>query len=1540
MSQGSSTKVRSKTIEALQEVVVQRKLQVSTLEGILHETRDMLYNDSLREPFLQLMINLTRAQIDELGLALRGTFFELITEIGFEELSLKWLRAMTIDGKSIEPFEYKIADLLSVWLTETLELESHSQAIELIEYTEKLFTNNAAFIEEEYLRRIVLSCCRKACHGSPDSYIPPILLLLESILKFSYIPQSQLFNLISTMCLLTCHPDHSMKAWRVMRIVLTSVNAYSALKMLQGILTNLTHSDNECTSHGVVVKIVRGAVFCVAMALWGSQRIEVLRCPSSVMLPSLTEAMAVDPLAGKEVLLALKRLVGKYGKTLQQLTWNCVLQSLERAVKLCKADPLMRNEMLSELHKVINIIEHLYAENEYAGSSEAFFLLVELCVEDRPDESVIGLIDYKVSCIDPLSGSWLKHMASLIEKYIVSDGNSLKRREKALVVLNETYNKYRLLYEQDIIRQLILKFCSKIADEKDATFQYQLINVLFAVAKTVTLRVNSDNELFKEIIKKIDELLNGSVKTFVTNDNLEVVATSIGDVLNERWKSFDIGLINMIFAMLFRHIQLQYFNGFIQEIGADVRARIFESLLLVHCDPLTGQLTRLIIVSSPSQIKRVTNTRVVRAGDDTAGEFSWSQICQVVTQALVTEQWWPVLRSLLECLSGVFEFRLLVYTAGEKAVTELITAILGLHKRNVEGQILSTDGELPKYLCPVLSKLINYTNDVALCRILVDCVAGGCVQAIMACDLAVQVLPDKMAIVNRQLMESLASLRPSAVLAIPIIELISDSAEVDAFHEFFQPKHFKLVVDVLAPYCNNKFNTFIVASVHRVMMRWYARVPEKDRLEIGQYALAQFAKVNFAPENLHETNSFKNVNTYKTERARSQEAPNKQTHQLEATRSVLHATINSGMGCRQPSGDGRQMNSAPFEEPLPIFSIGAPSLTPDVSSPTVDMVPNEGPMEVVQAQPTVRQEQERAEKELRLQLVSEALDSLAAFFRFFRKRNQNTFISQLRQLQTNTTASEQGVSEKRIEHWIIDDSILTLRVLAKVDEENDDSLARRLQTISIDRPSGLKGPAAASVAAKAVSAAISENPNQNIESSKQLPEDPLSSPVRDLRRRHQSAIQGPTTNQRQTLARLSQKTTLDDSFPPTRETMSVTDLVEESALVPTVEWIQLTVRHLYGKDSWMMRSFDRIPEDFDAVSSIPVIDPSSLLLHLRGHRDAVFINPKEKEATARTLRNLDRISPEEFHAVGVLYIGEDQTTEQEILSNQYGSERYAKFIRLLGKVTSLEGNPGGLVPGKHGRYTFEDIEAIARTVFLVATLMPKSENDPKCNAKKALIGNNFVSIVFNESGVPYKLGTVSGQFNHIALEVVPHDEETVCITLHARREIACWLAMTRAFLPDAQAVKVLRKMAIRAQLSVNHDTFFNSPNGRLKLREFCGLGQEEAELIFYDRPDTEGPKLSSFVKASINDPKNVKEALKMSAGIKAELHKTRTLFVYDQTRIHLDEVQDLGDFMELEVCLRDDQTVEEGQHIAFEIMEKLQIPKEALMSGAYVDSLK
>uniref|UniRef100_A0A914R170 CYTH domain-containing protein n=1 Tax=Panagrolaimus davidi TaxID=227884 RepID=A0A914R170_9BILA len=134
------------------------------------------------------------------------------------------------------------------------------------------------------------------------------------------------------------------------------------------------------------------------------------------------------------------------------------------------------------------------------------------------------------------------------------------------------------------------------------------------------------------------------------------------------------------------------------------------------------------------------------------------------------------------------------------------------------------------------------------------------------------------------------------------------------------------------------------------------------------------------------------------------------------------------------------------------------------------------------------------------------------------------------------------------------------------------------------------------------------------------------------------------------------------------------------------------------------------------------------------------------------------------------------------------------------------------------------------------------------------------------------------------------------------------------------------------------DTFFKSPNGRLKLREFIGT-DSPAELIFYDRPDSEGPKVSTFVKTETTDPSNLKSALEKSMEIKGILSKTRYLFMYGQTRIHLDHVEGLGDNMELEVCLNDNQAVEEGNAIAEELMKKLEIPNTALIQGAYIDKL-
>lgn len=135
-----------------------------------------------------------------------------------------------------------------------------------------------------------------------------------------------------------------------------------------------------------------------------------------------------------------------------------------------------------------------------------------------------------------------------------------------------------------------------------------------------------------------------------------------------------------------------------------------------------------------------------------------------------------------------------------------------------------------------------------------------------------------------------------------------------------------------------------------------------------------------------------------------------------------------------------------------------------------------------------------------------------------------------------------------------------------------------------------------------------------------------------------------------------------------------------------------------------------------------------------------------------------------------------------------------------------------------------------------------------------------------------------------------------------------------------------------------HDTFFKVPKGRLKLRRF---EKGPGVLIYYERPDTEGPKLSDYVKTTISkdEVQGVIDVLEKSNGIIGVVEKVRILYIVGQTRIHIDSVDGLGDFMELEVVLNEDQSLEEGQKIAEELMTQLGVREADLISGAYLDML-
>jgi len=139
------------------------------------------------------------------------------------------------------------------------------------------------------------------------------------------------------------------------------------------------------------------------------------------------------------------------------------------------------------------------------------------------------------------------------------------------------------------------------------------------------------------------------------------------------------------------------------------------------------------------------------------------------------------------------------------------------------------------------------------------------------------------------------------------------------------------------------------------------------------------------------------------------------------------------------------------------------------------------------------------------------------------------------------------------------------------------------------------------------------------------------------------------------------------------------------------------------------------------------------------------------------------------------------------------------------------------------------------------------------------------------------------------------------------------------------------------ELIEQDDTFFACAEGRLKLRVFAdGRG----ELIAYQRPDANGPRSSDYVIAPSDAPAVLRDALARSLGVSGRVVKRRTLFLVGRTRVHIDRVNGLGDFLELEVVLRDDEPDAQGESEALRLLERLGIDAAALIAGAYVDLLR
>ncbi|TKR82070.1 hypothetical protein L596_015846 [Steinernema carpocapsae] len=505
------------------------------------------------------------------------------------------------------------------------------------------------------------------------------------------------------------------------------------------------------------------------------------------------------------------------------------------------------------VNQLIDQMEEMYRLNTFTGTTETIFMLVERMADYRQDESIRKLIEYRTNLIDPIHPDWIQQAKDLIMRYLSPSRNSPATQSKAIWVLRQIYENYRIRYETSIVQLLVIPILSDLPHVKDTKLQYEMLCVLSDVSKTVSLWMEMKKDMFYNVVTIIDQFITDQARE-ADNDNLEVAVVNLCECMAERWISLGMQQFANLLDVFIRHLRLQYELS-CEEPGSEVRFRIFSALLSISIVPNIGSLVFRNIRAEDAPL---VNTNIICTGDEHAtAEFRWTDICEITVLGLKQEKWWPVLSNILDHLARILEFRALVYSSPESLMAEFFTAVVDVLRRFEDGEIESVEPlnkeEIAKHLCPVLSRLLNYWTDSKrklLCEHIVRLVSSQAIEALMACDICIHMCAKFLDPLASELMGYLASFEPRASTAIPLMELLADASMVPEFVNSFDSEDFKRVVDVLAPYTNvNKFNAYIIAGVHRIMLRWFTRAPPKHIAEFGRYIVENFDSVKISQQN-------------------------------------------------------------------------------------------------------------------------------------------------------------------------------------------------------------------------------------------------------------------------------------------------------------------------------------------------------------------------------------------------------------------------------------------------------------------------------------------------------------------------------------------------------------------------------------------------------------------------------------------------------------------------------------------------------------------
>uniref|UniRef100_A0A671PSW3 Tuberin n=1 Tax=Sinocyclocheilus anshuiensis TaxID=1608454 RepID=A0A671PSW3_9TELE len=759
---------------------------------------------------------------------------------------------------------------------------------------------NSCYLDENVslmVQKICLLCNRTTC--STD--IEVALQVLDAVVCYNCLPSDSLTVFIITLCRTVNVKEFCEFCWKLMRKVLGTHLGHSAIYTMCRVMEERVYSEDAA--------LLRGAVFFVGMALWGAHRLPALKNTPTLVLPSFCKAMScANEVVSYEIVLSITRLIKKYGRELQVVTWDILLSIIERLLQ--QIQTMGSPDLKVIVYELLSTVEELYEQSDFHGSSQRFFSLVEKCADKRPDASVLTLISYRAQSIQPAKDRWLQNLLKLMEKFFRNESRTVIRI-KVLHILSFVLSTNRQLYEEELIEVVVIPQLGQIAEDRDLSVRKQATQLLVDLAEGCSTHHFSS---LLDIIEKVASRpltcsVEGERELSVESPMEDVRTAILGllDILQSKLYSLPASHTSRVYELLISHLQLHYKNKYYSAIGSSIRLKVFDWLLMMRAD----SLHRLGVPNKDGVLrfspychcevgeseKRVTDKKPTGSVSPPTGSptpvappssirtayLPYSLAFSVLLQCLKMETDWKVLKLVLDKMSCTIQYKVLILTSPCNIDHLCSTLCSMVTDRLISERLKKTpDGfsltDVQLAVVPVLTALTSYHSylEQSRQRELVQCLEKGLIyrcakQCVVALTMCTVEMPDIMIKLLPALIVKLTHISATVAMASPMLEFLSTLVRLPHLYANFVAEQYVSVFAISLPYTNpSKFNQYIVSLAHHVIAMWFIRCRLPFRKDFVQYITKGLRSNALLPfDDTHEQSSFRARSTSLNERPKS-----------------------------------------------------------------------------------------------------------------------------------------------------------------------------------------------------------------------------------------------------------------------------------------------------------------------------------------------------------------------------------------------------------------------------------------------------------------------------------------------------------------------------------------------------------------------------------------------------------------------------------------------------------------------------------------------